>query len=132
MINKVTLIGNLGADPEKKIFDSGGFAHRLSVATADNYKDKTSGEWVKNTDWHTVTIYNRDSVGNLKKGDKVFIDGKIKYRSWEDQNGVKKYATDIVARQIRSLERSESTGSYSGPPVEEPTNQIKDESDLPF
>jgi single-strand DNA-binding protein len=109
MINKITLVGNLGADPELKTLENGTAVCRLSIATADNYKDKT-GEWQKQTEWHSVTLWRElaERAGQyLKKGNLVYIEGKVTYQKYTDSAGVEKYKTDIVANVCRSLERKE-------------------------
>lgn len=115
MINKVTLIGNLGSDPEIKHLESGAMVARLSVATNENYKDK-DGNWQKQTEWHNVIAWRElaeraDKM--LKKGHLVFVEGKISYRKYQDKDGVEKYITDIVASNLRTLEKREGDGSTS-------------------
>lgn len=116
MINKVTLIGNLGADPEVRVLENGVKVARLSLATNENYKDK-DGNWQKITEWHNVVVW-RDLADRaekmLKKGNLVYIDGKISYRKYTDQAGQERYITDIVANVMRPLEKMESTGSFEG------------------
>ena len=109
MINKITLVGNLGGDPETKVLENGTHVCRLSVATAENYKDK-QGEWQKQTEWHSVTLWRElaERAGaNLKKGNLVYIEGKVIYQKYTDRDGVDRYKTDIVANVCRSLERKE-------------------------
>lgn len=113
-INKVILVGNLGQDPEVKYMPSGGAVTNLSIATTDKWKDKNSGEEKSNTEWHRAVLFNRlaEIAGEyLRKGSQVYIEGNLRTRSWED-NGVKKYATEIVAREMQMLgSRSNSDGS---------------------
>ena len=109
-INKVILVGNLGQDPEVKYMPSGGAVTNLSIATTDSWKDKATGEKRESTEWHRVVFFNRlaEIAGEyLRKGSQVYIEGNLKTRSWED-NGVKKYSTEIVAREMQML------GSRSG------------------
>ena len=109
-INKVILVGNLGQDPEVKYMPSGGAVTNLSIATTDTWKDKSTGEKRENTEWHRVVFFNRlaEIAGEyLRKGSQVYIEGNLRTRSWED-NGVKKYSTEIVAREMQML------GSRSG------------------
>lgn len=114
MINKVTLIGNLGADPEVRVLENGVKVARLSLATHENYKDK-DGNWQKTTEWHNVVVW-RDLADRaekmLKKGNLVYIEGKISYRKYTDQAGQERYITDIVANSMRSLEKMEGTGTF--------------------
>lgn len=112
MINKVILIGNLGADPEIKELSNGAKVGRFSLATNENYKDN-NGEWQSKTEWHNVVVWRNlaeQSERILKKGSKVYIEGKIKYRKWQDENGNDRYATDIEARLFRSLDKRENDG----------------------
>ena len=104
-INKVILVGNLGQDPEVKYMPSGGAVTNLSIATTDTWKDKSSGEKRENTEWHRVVFFNRlaEIAGEyLRKGSQVYIEGNLRTRSWED-NGIKKYSTEIVAREMQML-----------------------------
>lgn len=108
MINKVTLIGNLGGDPEIRTLENGTPVGRFSLATNENYKDK-SGEWQTQTEWHNVVVWRElaERAKNLKKGTLVYVDGKISYRKYTDKDGVEKYQTDIVANTFRMLEKRE-------------------------
>ena len=104
-INKVILVGNLGQDPEVKYMPSGGAVTNLSIATTDTWKDKSTGEKRENTEWHRVVFFNRlaEIAGEyLRKGSQVYIEGNLRTRSWED-NGIKKYSTEIVAREMQML-----------------------------
>ena len=111
-INKVILIGNLGGDPEAKFMPSGGAVTNITVATSESWKDKTSGEQKEQTEWHKVVFFNRlaEIAGEyLSKGSKVYIEGSLRTRSWE-QDGQKKYMTEIVASEMQMLDsRGEST-----------------------
>ncbi len=113
MINKVTLIGNLGGDPELKTLEGGATVARFSLATNENYKDK-NGDWQTQTEWHNVVVW-RDladrAAAQLKKGMMVYVEGKISYRKYQDQNGQDKYTTDIVASVFRKLEKSDRSES---------------------
>jgi len=112
MINKVILVGNLGQDPEVRTLENGTKVAKFSVATNENYQDK-SGEWQTITEWHNVVAWRRlaETCENyLKKGGKVYVEGKLTTRKWQDQNGNDRYSTDVVARILRNLERRESTG----------------------
>jgi single-strand DNA-binding protein len=103
-VNKVILVGNLGADPEVRSMQSGDEVVNLSIATSESWKDKSSGERKEKTEWHRVVVYNQGLVtvckNYLKKGAKVYIEGQIETRSWE-QDGQKKYSTEIVLRPFR-------------------------------
>ena len=105
-INKVILVGNLGQDPEVKYMPSGGAVTNISIATTDTWKDKSTGEKKENTEWHRVVFFNRlaEIVGEyLRKGSQVYIEGNLRTRKWQDQNGVDKYTTEIVAREMQML-----------------------------
>ena len=115
MINKVTLIGNLGGDPELKTLEGGATVARFSLATNENYKDK-NGDWQKQTEWHNVVVWRdlADRAANqLKKGMMVYVEGKISYRKYQDKDGADKYITDIVANSFRMLEKREGGGDFS-------------------
>ena len=145
MVNKVTLVGRLGKDPVVKHFSENNVIAEFSLATTENYKDK-EGKWVEVTDWHNIKLpfkYMAESAEKyLKKGSLVYIDGKIKTRSYDDKDGNKKYITEIVAENIRRLDKreggpSEGGQSQSSVPQQEyshseskPASNIDD--DLPF
>lgn len=100
MLNKVTLIGNLGADPELKTLSNGSKVCNLRIATSEAWRDKNSGERKEKTEWHRVTIWSEGlakvAEQYLSKGSKVYIEGKIETRKWTDQSGAEKYSTEIV------------------------------------
>ena len=99
-LNKVMLIGNLGADPEIRSFQNGGKVANLRIATSENWKDRNTGERKEKTEWHTVAIFSEGLVGVverfLKKGSKVYLEGKLQTRKWQDQNGQDRYSTEVV------------------------------------
>jgi len=99
-LNKVQLIGNLGADPQAKSFQNGGKVVNLRIATSETWKDKQTGERKEKTEWHSVAIFNEGLATTaeqyLRKGSKVYIEGKLQTRKWTDQAGVEKYSTEIV------------------------------------
>ncbi|MFO6447983.1 single-stranded DNA-binding protein [Erythrobacter sp. NE805] len=100
-LNKVMLIGNLGADPEVRTFSNGGKVCNLRIATSETYKDK-NGERQEKTQWHTVAVFQEGAVAYaqnyLKKGSKVFVEGQLETRKWQDQNGQDRYSTEVVVR----------------------------------
>ncbi len=101
-LNKVMLIGNLGQDPEVRSFQNGGRVANLRIATSETWKDKNTGERQERTEWHTVAIFS-DGLINvvenyLKKGSKVFVEGKLQTRKWQDQQGNDRYSTEVVLR----------------------------------
>jgi single-strand DNA-binding protein len=101
-VNKVILIGNLGRDPEARSFNNGGKVCNLNIATSETWKDKSTGERKEKTEWHTVSIFNEALAGvaekYLRKGSKVYIEGQIETRKWQDQSGADRYSTEIVLR----------------------------------
>ncbi len=104
-VNKVILVGNLGADPDVRRLSSGDPVVNLSVATSESWRDKQSGERRERTEWHRVVIFNEQlakvAEQYLKKGMKVYIEGQLQTRSWEDQSGQKKYTTEVVLQRFR-------------------------------
>ncbi len=101
-VNKVILIGNLGRDPEVRSFQNGGKVCNLRIATSENWRDRNTGERRERTEWHTVAIFNENLVRlaeqYLKKGSKVYIEGKLETRKWQDQSGQDRYSTEVVLR----------------------------------
>ncbi len=105
-VNKVILVGNLGQDPEVKYMPSGGAVTNISIATTDTWKDKATGEKKDKTEWHRVVFFNRlaEIVGEyLRKGSTVYVEGNLRTRKWQDQNGQDRYTTEIVAREMQML-----------------------------
>ena len=105
-VNKVILVGNLGKDPESRTFANGGKVVSFSVATSENWKDRSTGERKEKTEWHNVSIFSeglaRVAEQYLKKGSKVYIEGQLETRKWQDQSGNDRYTTDVVLRQFNS------------------------------
>jgi single-strand DNA-binding protein len=106
-LNKVMLIGNLGADPEVRTFQNGGKVCNLRIATSETWKDKNSGDKQERTEWHTVAIFNEGLAGVaerfLKKGSKVYLEGQLQTRKWQDQQGNDRYSTEVVLRGPNSV-----------------------------
>jgi len=104
-VNKVILIGNLGADPETRTMGSGGKVVNMRIATSENWTDKASGERREKTEWHTVVIFNenlaRIAEQYLRKGSKVYIEGRLQTRKWQDQSGADRYSTEVVLQRFR-------------------------------
>ena len=114
-VNKVIIIGNLGADPETRQFSNGGSVTNISVATSEQWTDKQTGEKREATEWHRVTLFNRlgeIAAQYLRKGSKVYIEGSLRTRKWQDQNGQDRYTTEIRADQMQMLDGA--TGGMSG------------------
>lgn len=155
MLNKVTLIGNLGKDPEVRMLESGASVAKFSVATNENYRAKGSTEWKTETQWHDVVAWRflaERVEKQLKKGSLVYIEGKLTHRKYEDANNVSRKITEIVASNIKLLEKKEfndsfpnqepsfATNNSSTPPATNAPNnneakvapQIENEDDLPF
>jgi len=105
-VNKVIIIGNLGRDPEVRDFANGGKVCNLSVATSENWKDKTTGEKRERTEWHRVAIFSeplaRIAEQYLRKGSKVYLEGQLETRKWQDQAGQDRYSTEVVLRPYHS------------------------------
>ena len=118
MLNKVTLIGNLGADPEVRYMPSGGAVTTIRLATTRRWKDKQSGEKKESTEWHRVVFFNRlaEVAGEyLKKGSQVYVEGHLRTQKWQAQDGQDRYTTEILADEMHMLgSRSGGTGSFGG------------------
>ncbi len=105
-VNKVILVGNLGADPEVRKFQNGGSVCNLRIATSENWKDKNTGERREKTEWHSVAIFSegltRIAEQYLRKGSKIYIEGQLETRKWQDKNGNDRYTTEVVLRNFNS------------------------------
>ncbi|MCP3056339.1 single-stranded DNA-binding protein [Aurantimonas sp. LRZ36] len=118
-VNKVILVGNLGADPEIRRLNSGDAVVNLRIATSESWRDRQSGERRERTEWHNVVIFNETLVKvaeqYLKKGSKVYIEGQLQTRNWEDQSGQKRYTTEVVLQRFRGeLQMLDSRGEGGG------------------
>lgn len=140
-LNKVMLIGNLGKDPEVRTFEGGNMLARFPLATSESYTSRQTNERVTQTEWHNIVCRRglaEIAEKYLHKGDKVFIEGRIKTRSWDDANGVKQYSTEIHADNMTMLggrPEGNQGGSSSGgatAAAQDFTNGGNDEDDLPF
>src|SRR6476661_868656 len=117
-VNKVILVGNLGKDPESRYFANGGKVVSFSVATSESWKDRSSGDRKEKTEWHNVSIFSeglaRVAKSYLRKGSKVYLEGQLETRKWQDQSGNDRYTTDVVLRNFNSsmvlLDRNEGGG----------------------
>jgi single-strand DNA-binding protein len=127
-VNKVILIGNLGRDPEIRSFPSGGRVASFSIATSENWKDKTTGEKKERTEWHRISVLNEKLVEiverYVKKGSKLYIEGQLETRKWTDKDGQEKYTTEVVLRPFRGEitmldSAGGNKGSFPPPPTEE-------------
>ena len=142
-INKVILVGNLGADPETRYMPSGSAVTNLSIATSEQWKDKQSGEQKERTEWHKVAMFNRlaeISAEYLRKGSQVYIEGKLRTRKWQDRDGNDRWTTEIIADEMQMLggrggggsapmSSGSSQGQSSAPP-QPPADEFDD--DIPF
>jgi len=144
-VNKVILVGTLGADPDTRYTPSNAAVTNLSIATNESWKDKQSGEQKEKTEWHRVVMFNRlaeIATEYLRKGSQVYIEGKIQIRKWEDKEGKDRWTTEVVANEMQML-GSRSSGSNSAPSsmegspssnVSAPKPQSSDDfdDDIPF
>ncbi len=153
-VNKAVLIGNLGKDPEMRYTPNGVPVCSFPMATSDTYKDRNTGERITQTEWHNIVIWRgmaETAEKYLSKGSQVYIEGKIKTRSWEDQQGQKRYTTEIVADVMQLLDRPGNSPSRQAEATQEtattqpvaanpapasspvaPASKPGDASDLPF
>ena len=117
-VNKVILVGNLGRDPEVRSFPSGGKVVSLRVATSENWRDKQTGERKERTEWHSVSIYNdnltRIAEQYLRKGSKVYLEGQLETRKWQDQSGQDRYTTEVALRFNGQMTLLDSRGEGGG------------------
>ena len=147
MVNRVILIGNLGADPEVKSLESGVSVARLRLATSESYKDKNTNEWKENTEWHTITLWRNlaeRAESTLRKGMQIYVEGKLSTRKWTDQEGKERYSTEVVGNYLRIINKREAADTGGFTPAATPTIQTPEsntensgstpamEDDLPF
>ena len=135
-VNKVLIIGNLGSDPEIKYTKAGDPVANLSIATSESWKDKNSGDLQEKVEWHRVVMFSRlaeIAEQYLKKGSKVFVEGKLQTRKWQDQEGKDRYTTEVVAKEMTMLDsRSTSQAQEDSPKVESEKPKDDFEEDIPF
>lgn len=127
-LNRVEIIGNLGADPETRSMPSGALVANIRVATSEKWKDKESGENKERTEWHSIAFFNKlaeIAAEYLKKGSKVFVSGQLRTRKWQDKQGNDRYTTEIIGNEMIMLDgRNRSArGDDSGPADDPPDNQ---------
>lgn len=117
-VNKVILIGNLGSDPEVRYTPSGSAVANVNLATSETWRDKQSGELQDRTEWHRIVFFNRlaEIVGEyLRKGSKIYVEGSLRTRKWQDKNGVERHTTEIIANEMHILDsRSGGQGAHAG------------------
>jgi single-strand DNA-binding protein len=142
-INKVILVGNLGADPDTRYMPSGSAVTNLSIATSETWKDKQTGEQKERTEWHKVAMFNRlaeIAAEYLRKGSQVYIEGKLRTRKWQDRDGNDRWTTEIIADEMQMLggrggggAAPMSSGPDSGPQGGPPDTGPDDfDDDIPF
>ncbi len=123
-INKVIIVGNLGKDPETRYMPSGGAVTNITVATSESWKDKSSGQQQERTEWHNVVFYNRlaEIAGEyLRKGSKVYLEGSLRTRKWQDKSGNDRYTTEIIATEMQMLDsRGDSQQQQQAQPAATP------------
>ena len=140
-INKVIIVGNLGADPETRYMPSGSAVTNLSVATSEQWKDKQTGEQKERTEWHKVAMFNRlaeIAAEYLRKGSQVYIEGKLRTRKWQDRDGNDRWTTEVIADEMQMLGGRGGGGTApmpsdsgrSGGPPQSPPDEFED--DIPF
>ena len=141
-VNKVILIGNLGADPEVRYMPNGGAVANVTLATSESWKDKNTGEQQERTEWHRIVFYRRlaEIAGEyLKKGSKVYVEGRLQTRKWQDRDGNDRYTTEIIANEMQMLDsRGGGTAAFnaetpSKPAAQPATAEYADfDDDIPF
>lgn len=144
-INKVILVGHLGRDPEMRYTQSEVAVCSFSLATSETYRDRNSGEKVTQTEWHNIILWRglAETAGKyLRKGSQIYIEGKLRTRKWEDQNGATRYTTEVVADTMQMLDKRESSSAPAptaaaqpaqpAQPAPEASNQASEPDDLPF
>ena len=144
-VNKVILIGNLGKDPEVRHLENGAVVANFPIATSETYTDRTTGERRENTDWHNIVLWRglaEIAEKYLKKGQKIYVEGKLKTRSWQDKDGNTRYTTEVVGDEMTMLSRADmsapqSNAPYSSSGTPDAPSKVddiinKDSDDLPF
>lgn len=115
-VNKVILIGNLGSDPEVRYTPSGSAVANVNLATSESWRDKTSGELQDRTEWHRIVFFNRlaEIVGEyLHKGSKIYVEGSLRTRKWQDKNGIERHTTEIIANEMHILDSRSGSGAHT-------------------
>jgi single-strand DNA-binding protein len=116
-VNKVILVGNLGNEPEHRVLPSGGGVTNISIATSESWKDKNTGEMQERTEWHRVVFFNRlaeIAAEYLRKGSKVYVEGALRTRKWQDQSGQDRYSTEVIANEMQMLDSRNMAQDNSG------------------
>lgn len=135
-VNSMTLVGNLGADPEIRFMPDGTPTATLTIATTDKWKDKASGETKEKTEWHRVVFFKglaEVAEKYLKKGSQVYVLGKLRTRKWTDKDGIERYTTEVVGREMQMLGKKSASEMPSAPPEDRPpTAGDMEDLDIPF
>ena len=134
-LNKVLIIGNLGADPDVKFTQAGSPVANLSIATTERWKDKSSGEQKEKVEWHRVVLFDRlaeIAQEYLKKGSQIYVEGKLQTRSWEDDKGEKKYTTEVIARELTMLGSKSSSNEAGASPLMDEQKPPPIDDEIPF
>lgn len=136
-VNKTTLVGNLGADPEIRYMPDGTPTATLAIATTDAWKDKATGEKKEKTEWHRVVFFKglaEIAEKYLKKGSQIYIEGKLRTRKWTDKEGIDRYTTEIVGREMQMLGKKPAGETQDAPKVNEAPDagDFDDSADIPF
>lgn len=139
-VNKVILVGNVGRDPEVRSAQDGSKIVSFSVATSEFWKDKVSGERKDKTEWHRVVVFNPNLAEvcekYLHKGSKVYIEGQLQTRRWQDQGGVEKFTTEVVLSRFKGelalLDSRSDGGAMPDAPIEEKADSVEIDDDIPF
>ena len=127
-VNKVILVGNCGQDPEAKYMPNGNAVTNISVATSETWKDKQTGQQQERTEWHRVVFFNRlaEIAGEyLRKGSKVYIEGSLRTRKWQGQDGSDRYTTEIVANELQMLDSRDDSAKNANPAKHAPQRPVQ-------
>src|SRR5690606_16946191 len=137
-LNRVMLIGRLGADPEQRHMPNGRAVVNIRVATSETWKDRNSGEWLERTEWHSIVAFDKLAeiiAEYLRKGSQVFIEGKLQTRKWQDKEGKDRYTTEIIAQSMQMLggrQGGERPARQERAPASEPAPAGEFDDDIPF
>jgi single-strand DNA-binding protein len=136
-VNKVIIVGNCGQDPETRFMPSGGAVTNLSIATSESWKDKNTGDQQERTEWHRVVFFNRlaEIAGEyVKKGSKLYVEGSLRTRKWQGQDGQDRYTTEIVASEMQMLDSrggQQGSGDYQQSPNQQYSQQTASQQQAP-
>ena len=134
-VNKVILVGNLGADPDIREMPTGGSVARVSIATSDAWKDKVTGESKERTEWHRVVFFGKraETVSQyLKKGSKIYVEGSLRTNKWQDQDGKDRYTTEVIADNFQFLDSRGSSDLSESPNITSASSDDPFDDDIPF